>query len=359
MEPPPRGLNPGAVDPSMPRMRVAVIGGRGHLGKAAVAGLREQPGLEVVIAGRSSHNDVRVDLQRPESLSALDGFDAVVNCSDSLAAPPDALVERCLRQGPLLLETAGEPVAMRRLLAAFGRPRPGDAGTVLLGAGIFPGFSNLLAAEAIAAVPGCTSIELAMRWNPMSAGGAGMVSLVPHLLMVPTHRVVDGRLVEGPSIGPGPVLPFSDGPHPTLHLAFTEPTMLAHGHPQLREIATYGSVDPDFMTGAFRWVPLWLMQRRIVRAWMWLQFTVLRRGLLRRVSARVRIVARARNPAGDEVVLTHESPDGIADGGRMIAAMLLELAGRALPTGLQLPEALLTAEAIRRRLEPRTPSGPP
>lgn len=336
-------------------MRVAVIGGHGHLGRAIALGLAKSPGVEVAIAGRSSRNDVQVDLAREDSFGALDEFDAIVNASDSLIAPPDALVSRCLRRGPLLLETVGEPVAIRRILGAHPRDERGHAGTVVLGAGIFPGMSNLLAAEAIAAVEDCTGVELAMRWNPMSAGGGGMVRLVPHLLVVPTHRVDDGRIVEGPAMGPGPTLPFSDGEHPCLHLPFTEPTMLARTHPELREIATYGSVDPDIMTRAFHLFPLWLMQRSLVRAMMWLQFTVLRRFVLRSVPAHVRIVARARNDDGDEAVRTFDARDGIAVGGDLVAAMLSLLHDP--PAGLHLPDELFTAEAVRdamlRLAEPR------
>ena len=325
-------------------MRVAVIGGRGHLGQAAVHGLREHESMHVEVAGRSPRNDVQLDLTRPESFGVLDDFDAVINCSDSLAAPPDALVSRCRRHGPLLLETSGDPAALRRILRA---PAAGGEGSVVLGAGIFPGMSNLIAAEAIAAVRACSSIELGIRWNPMSAGGAGMVALVPHLLVVPTHRVVDGRCVEGPPMGPGGELPFSDGRHATLHLPFTEPTMLAHTHPALPNIATFGSVDPDVLMLGFRFMPAWLMQRRLVRWLMWLQFSVLRRGLLRRRAARVRICARARNVAGDEAIRTFDAKDGIEAAGHILAAMLLESAN--LPPALHLPDAVMTAESIRRR----------
>lgn len=340
-------------DPEHSVMRVIVIGGRGHLGRAVVAGLRKQA-IEVAVAGRSRPNDVRVDITDPTRLDVLDDFDAVVNCSDSLAAAPDELVRRCLLRGPLLLETVGEPVAIRRLLGAS---HPTGHGTVLLGAGIFPGMSNLIAAEAIAAVEACTSVELAMRWNPMSAGGGGMVALVPHLLGVPTHRVVEGDVVEGPPMGPGPELPFSDGRHATLHLPFTEPTMLARTHPQLANIATYGSVDPDAMMLGFRVLPGWLMRRRIVRWLMWLQFTLLRRVLLRRVPAHVRICARATNARGDEAVRTFVAEDGIGWAGEIVAAMLLELSD--VGPGLHLPDAVLTAELVRARLSaPRSTATP-
>ncbi len=326
-------------------MRVAVIGGRGHFGRSVVAGLREHADIEVVVAGRSVHNDIRVDLADSASLHALDEHDAVVNCADSLAAPPDMLVRRCLHGGPPLVETVGEPVAIRRILHSVACDDTPPRSPVLLGAGIFPGMSNLVAAEAIAAVEDCSGVEVAMRWNPMSAGGAGMVGLVPHLLVVPTHRIVDGAVVEGPSMGPGPDLPFPDGVHGSLHLPFTEPTLLAHTHPHLRSIAAYGSVDPDVMMSMFRWFPKWLLCCRPMRALLWLQFTVIRRLVRRGTPAHVRIVARARNDAGKEEIRTFEAEDGIATAGRIVAAMLLEL--RHAPPGLHVPGGSILGGGIR------------
>ncbi len=328
-------------------MQVAVIGGFGHLGAAVVHGLRAA-GLEVAIAGRSARSDVQVDLTRPDTFAALDRFDAIVNCSDSVAAPPDDLIAYCLEHEALLLETASEPVALRRVIERY-RNDPGrHRGTVLLGAGIFPGFSNLLAAEAIAGVPDCNAVELGIRWSPFSGGGAGMVRLVPHLLVVPTQRVEAGQLVEGPAMGPGPELPFPDGTQPSLHLAFVEPTMIALRHPELREVATYGSFEPNLINRSFRLFPLWLMQRPITRLCLWIQFTVLRRFLLRRRTSHVLMVVRARNAAGDEAIRHFTAPDGIAMAGHIVAAMLLELDGPS--PGLYVPPDLLDAEAIRRRL---------
>ncbi len=328
-------------------MRVLVIGGHGHLGSSVVRALHRLEGMEVSTGGRSSRNDVRLDLERPDSFSALDTFEVVINCSDSLAAPPDALVQRCIERGPTLLETTADPVTIRRLVAA--PPSTGGVGAVLLGAGLFPGLSNLIAAAAIADVERCTSVELAIRWNPMSAGGGGMVALVPHLLRVATHRQVGGRLVEGPSMGPGPRLPFSDGEHACLHLPFTEPTMLAQTQSHVRDIAVFGSLDPDVMMDAFGWVPLRVLQNVVARWLMWLQFTALRRLLLRRVRSRDRIVARATNEACDAAVRTFETTDGIAAAGDVTAAQIPDLL-QAKP-GLHLPDGLSSVEAIRKRLE--------
>lgn len=327
-------------------MKIAVIGGRGHFGRAIVSGL-ERAGHDVVTAGRSAKNQVRIDLRSPATYPALDPFDAVVNCSDSLAAPPDPLIRHVLEAGGLLIETAGEPVVVRRVLADH-RPDQGHRGTVVFGAGIFPGYSALLAGEAVDSLPGATGVELGIRWNPMSAGGGGMVALVPHLLGVSTHQRRGGELEVGPPMGPGPTLPFPDGPHATMHLPFTEPDLLARSRPGLLDIATYGSVDPDVMMLGFKLIPGALMRTRLMRALMWLQFTVLRRGLLRAVPSRVRMVARATSPDGEEAVRTLDVPDGIAAAGHLVAATLAAVGEP--PPGLHLLDALTTAAEVRAHL---------
>src|SRR5689334_10212446 len=118
--------------------RVLVIGGRGFLGGRVVAGLRAQPGLEVVAGSRGG--GVAVDLGVPESFAAMDGFDTVVDCSDSLAAPPDAALAWCVARGKTFLETTAEPRTIERLL----RAGPGGPGLAVVGVGLFPGVSNLL-----------------------------------------------------------------------------------------------------------------------------------------------------------------------------------------------------------------------
>lgn len=315
---------------------MVVIGGRGHMGAAAVQAFRAA-GVEVASAGPSASNDLQVDLRDASTLSRLDAFDAIVNCSDSLVAAPDELVRHVIERGGLLLESAAEPVTVRRLLAARFDEGPG---TAVLGAGIFPGLSNLLAAEAARAVGDCHALELGIRWSPLSAGGGGMVGLVPHLLDVPTHKYVDGALVDGPPVEAGPRLPFAEGERATLHVAFCEPTMLRQSR-SIPNVAVYGSFAPDILMTSFRLTPLWLLRLSIVRAWLWLQFTVLRRFLLRSVHASVRIVARARNLSGEEAIVRCEAPDGIACGGTVIAAMVACLKRRELPGGLHLCDALL------------------
>lgn len=339
--------------PDDARVRVVVIGGHGHLGAAIVSALRAAAGFEVAIAGRSA--DVHIDLHDADTFAALAGFDAIVNASDTLRAPPDALVRHCLERGQLLLETAAEPVFVRRVLAADLRAGPG---TVVLGAGLFPGLSNLLAADTAARVEACTSLELAIRWSPFSGGGGGMVALVPHLIRVPTQHRAAGRMIEGSPVESGPVLPFSDGEHASLHVAFSEPSMLARSL-DVPNVAVYGSFVPDVVMASFRFTPLWLLALAPVRAWLWLQFTILRRFLLRRVPADVRMVARARAADGREALARLHVRDGIAACGWAIVGALRHLADHRPPPGLVLPDRAMRLDDVLVRIPECPPDALP
>lgn len=323
-------------------MRVAVIGGHGFLGRHVIAAL-ERAGVPALAAGR--RGALRVDLTRPESFDALRACDLVIDCGDSVAAPPDALIAWCLAEGVTLVETAAEPLLTERVLRAHRDAGPPARGTVLLGAGIFPGISNLLAASAARAAGACRQLSLGIRWSTLSAGGAGMVRLVPHLVRVPTRRYRDGVAIEGAPVEPGPTLPFPSGDARTLALPFSEASLLARST-GVPEIAVYAAPQPRALGPLFRLTPPWLLGLWPVRIALGLLFTLLRRLLLARRSTPVELVAVAEG--GRRCVLGACTRDGIAHAGADIAAMALALTERPC-SGLAMPEELFELDAIVER----------
>ncbi len=307
-------------------MRILVIGGRGHLGETIVAAGRAA-GHEVHTGGRGAANDRRIDLHAPESFRVLDDYALTINASDTVSAPPDALVADCVAKGRALVETGADPVYYRRQLAAV----PEGPGRVLLGAGVFPGLSNLLAVHVLQAGGG-QGVELAIRWSPFSGGGGGMVRLATHLLDVPTQRWVEGQRQASAQVEAGPEFDFVHGRAGSLSVAFTEPDLLAFstGAPRL---ATYGSFEPNFIMSSFVHMPGWLLRARVMRWLMTVQFTVLRRVLLRNRKSRVQLTARALDADGQPGRwLGFAHPDGIGLGG--VASVLMGEALVAAPEGV-------------------------
>jgi hypothetical protein len=339
--------------------RVLVIGARGHLGQQAVAGLRRLGGGAEVICG-SRRGDAAVDLARPQTWEALRAFDLIVNCADTVTAPPDGLIRFCLEEGLALIETGSEPGMVRRVLASA-RPsgaspqgQGGWRGVVVVGAGIFTGLSNLLGAAAVErAGPGCQRLALGIQWSPLSAGGGGMVNLVGHLLGASTVRYEGGVAVEGPPVQAGVALAFGAqrAPRATLHLPFSEASMLRLST-GLPAVAVYGALQPALLGAMFLWLPLWLLQTRAMRGWLWLQFTLLRRVLLRWRRSPVDLVAVASDAQGRRLAVGHlHADDGMALAGGAIAAQAEALlAGRPAP-GLYMADECARLDPIFSRAQ--------
>jgi short subunit dehydrogenase-like uncharacterized protein len=331
-------------------VKIVVVGGRGFLGRRAVSALSTS-GAEVVVAGRSG--PLVVDLARPETFTALAGADVVVNASSSHAAPPDALVAHCLAEGLVLLEASSDRVVVERLLD---RHRGREAkGALVLGAGIFTGVSNALARAAIESLPGATSLELGVETSPFSGAGGGTVDLMADVLALPTASVDGGARVLGPSVAPGPSMPFYDGPRATLHVPFAEPAMI-HASTGVPSVRMFMAPRPAFLRLAFLAIPAFLSRTRLFVAFMRAYFSVLRRLVLRTVSTRVGLVAVARR--GDDVrSVALRVEDGFALAGVAIAATALALAERSpRPTGTFVVDELVPLDAMLARARRLAPS---
>lgn len=217
----------------------------------------------------------------------------------------------------------------------------------MLGGGIFTGLSNLLGAHVAQAVDGCRALRLGIRWSPFAAGGAGIVNLMQHLVAVGARHYEAGRELEAPSVAPGPALPFADGEARTMQLAFAESTML-HASTAVPDIGVYASVRPGLLRSVFLYTPGWLLRSRPMRAWLWLQFTLLRRVFLRWRSVPVELVAV--DAAGGRTVATLSAARGMSAAGGAIAAkaeMLARASSR--PTGVVMCDEVLSLRPVVER----------
>jgi hypothetical protein len=154
---------------------IVVIGGNGFYGKRIVESLTAR-GHQVRVASRAA--DVSVDLGNSDTFAPLGHYDIVINASDSLAAPPDALAGWILKEGGVLMDLGADPTTVDRLLALDAS----DAkGTIIVGVGLFPGLSTILAAEAQSEFD-ADEITLAIRLSPFSGAGDGTIRLMTEML---------------------------------------------------------------------------------------------------------------------------------------------------------------------------------
>lgn len=330
-------------------MKVIVVGGSGHLGALAVKALRRDPSVTVLTAGRraSGEGAVRVDLADPSTFGAVDGADVVVDVADTTTTRPDSLAEYCQGKGITFLEASSDRDAVARLMKLDAR---GGEGTVVLGAGIFTGLSNLLAAAAAAKVKGARSVTWAVRTTPFSGAGRGTVELMASVLALPTLRYEGGRRVEGPPVLPGPRMPFPSGEEPTIEVPFAESEML---HRSLGlDVRVAMSPYPNLLQRVFLWTPVSVLRSRWYRWFMARYFSVLRGVLLSGRASTTEMVARVEGEGGASATMTLRAEDGMRAGGVAIAAMARVLgAKRPAAKGAVTVDQVMTLEEALSGME--------
>lgn len=321
-------------------MSVAVIGGRGFYGRRVLELLGEQ-GIPATIASRTrGAGRVQVDLERPETLAALDDFETVINCSDSLGASPLALIERRLDKGGRLIEGTANLATIEAVLGRW----PASAsercrGTVLLGMGIAPGLSNLLAAHLCRGVTP-QRLVCAMRVSGFTAGGGGMARLMAQALVGDAVYFEDGQRRTGSPASVTARIPFADGDKIGLRVTLPESAMLVRSL-SVRTISTYLVPEPQLMRIPI--VGLARVMRPRFTEWMtkvmWLQRSVLLRGVVG--SMRLGVLHRDR-------AAWLRASDGMRTSAAAIVASLDALDGA--PRGVVLPDQCLTLPDMLGRI---------
>jgi len=327
--------------------RVVVVGGTGFLGSRAVAALRRVEGVDVVVASRRS--EVRVDLSDPTTFGALHGAALVIDLADATSTPPDELAKWCLSNGVRLLETTSDFSAIERLCKVDTK---GATGTLILGAGIFTGLSNLLAREAIRKVDEPTSVSLAIRSSPYSGAGTGTVALMAAILSVSGASFRNGKRVSHPPVERGPNVRFTAGTAPSLRIPLAEVLMLS-ASTGASGIDAYFSPKPSLLVWAFLAMPGFVLKSALFAAFMRAYFGFLRRYILKNVVTTTELHAEAEGKSGKRATLDLSARDGMTTGGVAIAAMAAELLEQErIASGLLMIDDLLELEVVLTRMRP-------
>lgn len=304
-------------------MKIIVLGGKGFLGRRVVAALEERS-YTVAVGGRSG--PVVVDVTREETFGGLDDFDVVINCSDTVIASPHQAVEYTLERGKTWIETTADGATLARLADDY-RPLAGDSrstdGVLVMGMGIFPGLSNVLAKHLSEKVESCRHLELAVRFSPFTGAGPGMCRLISHFLGISPQFVVEGRLREVSPFDPGPDLSFPSGLHSTLAVPFVEPMLLQRSL-GLSEISAYLSLQPGWLhelTSAMIWsCPSAILRWSLIRDTAYYYLRFLRGVVLRKRPAHIEMTGVAHSSTGESATGGFEFPDAIRATGAAVAA---------------------------------------
>jgi hypothetical protein len=326
-------------------MRVLVLGGAGFFGRRVVTALRAQ-GADVAISGR--RGEVAIDVEHVDA-SQLARYDVVINCTDTLAAPPDRLHAAALAAGVIYLEPTAEPGPIVHALAK--RTQLTGDGVAVLGVGIFPGLSNLAAHAAFDANGGHGPIEVAMQFSPFTAAGAGMVALIAHLMAEPAPCFIGGKREIRPAFSSGKPMPFGGSWSSTLRAAIPE-TDLLHETLDTPDVVALLSPTPTIMMPLLRLaailVPPWKPLKRAYLAMLRVSVGLLRRVLFRKRPTHVVVSALAgrHGDAHEGQFINLATPDGISCGAYAIAAAAALLVAKRPAPGTHILDALVTLDEI-------------
>ncbi|MBK7156945.1 MAG: hypothetical protein IPL19_07740 [Sandaracinaceae bacterium] len=322
--------------------RVLVVGGTGYYGQKVMDALG-RAGFDVTSAARSGA-DVRVDLRDASTFAAFRDYAAIVNASDSVRARPDDALRFALAEGLLWVEMGADPALTERALSLSVAPA---RGTVVLGAGIFPGLSTALAVGLAGA--DAESVELGIRLSPLSGAGRGNCALMTHTLALPSVRYDAGERVTGRTVGPRAVMPFyGDEPQTAAEMALPDADLIARATKAPTVRARF-ALQPGFLLHNFRALA-WLADRLGtlrggLLAVSYVMLWALRSVLLRRVSSPVDLSVVVQSPSGTRRRLVRV-PDGTAGTALALAAFVRELLPRRLPTGVVVAGQLVSADAL-------------
>jgi hypothetical protein len=230
--------------------RVLIVGA-GYLGHQVADALASAGGVAVTISSSTARpGRAHLDLRDPSTFGVFQEQDIVVNCSDPMKASPQAAALECLRTGRVFLETTAHVPTVEKLLQ-LEREHPGGPGLVVVGVGLFPGVSNLIARLLQERNIPAERLEFGVRLNALSAGGRGMVNQMIDSLFEPSIRYVDGQRVVDKPISPGIVFPFRSGASSTLATGFCE-SVLFHDSMGVPNTASYLALKPGIFMSAVR-----------------------------------------------------------------------------------------------------------
>ncbi len=328
--------------------RVLVVGGTGYYGEKVVHALR-RAGVGVVESAARRGADVDLDLNDATTFGPMRDYDAIVNASDSVRAHPDDAMRFALTEGLIWVEMGADPELARRGLSLDVAPAKG---TVVLGAGIFPGLSTCLAVDqACVAGAEAETVELGVRLSPLSGAGRGNCALMTHTLALPSVRYEQGVRVPGRTVGERRPMPFGDHDDETqvaAEMALPDVDLIARAT-RAPNVRTRFALQPGFLLHNFR-VLAWMADklgsfRGGLLSLSYLMLVGLRAALLRRVSSRVDLSVVASGPGwtSERVISV---PDGTEGTATATAAFVHALLRRRLPTGVVIAGQLVALDEI-------------
>ncbi len=269
--------------------------------------------------------------------------DFVVNTSDTLAASPTLAIDYALYNGVRFVEAGAHSGTMEQLMRRTRGPAAdpdGWTGTLLLGMGLFPGLSNLLAKQLLQWVEPPERIDVVVRLNPLAGGGPGLVELMVRATQDDTVYYERGGRVSGPPIRPGVPLFTGRTTVPTMGIGLPEAHMLSASL-GIPSVATYVTTIPTLpgwiAAPLLRWIPNGPDAEKVFVPLMRRYLRTIRTRLFKRKPEFVEINVVTGD--GDQLAL--RTDDGVSATAHALAASVAAMDASHPPPGAYLPDELL------------------
>lgn len=234
------------------------------------------------VRGYSRSSSPPVNLAKKETFSNLDSARIVVNLSADASTSPEELIQYCLQAGKTWIECSSEAKVIRSLHGRFRDQCV--AGRLILGAGIFTGLSNLMAAASIEKIKGEDEpykISLVLRSSPFSGCGESTVDLMVQAFHAERYQVREGQIYPSSGVAAGPRIQVASGHSiPTICSPLPEVLMLHHstGIPNIEGLF---SPLPTLLCRAFTWIPSGISRTRWYQSGLRAYFKLLRTKLFK------------------------------------------------------------------------------
>jgi len=252
---------------------------------------------QIYIGSRSqiSPNHVKIDLEKPEDYDVMKDYDYVVNCDSFNSEIYEGLIKYCINQQITFIETAADPKVIETILQIRDRSKiiSEQSGLFILGAGIFPGFSNLLCKQSIDRNSPVEKIELAIRYNVLSGAGKGMCRLMidtigSHCFWFEHHSKISSK-APFHSIKS---LPFKNGKFSSLQVSLPE-TLFINSYARISSVKSYISFMPTIMNKpayySFNAIPYTGFLKKYFLKFLYTFFILFRSKLLRNKKTDIQI----------------------------------------------------------------------
>lgn len=343
-------------------MKVLLIGGSGFIGKHIKKTLKKyNPELHVITGTRSpkAGDEIYFDILNEKLFNSLKNFNFIINCSDTFIASPLSIIDYCLFNNLVFLEITADSNIIEKILHQYRNTKQLNykiTGSVIIGLGIFPGLSNILAGYLLKNAYTKGSIELGIKTNFFSGAGKSMAKLMVDMIDKNAVYYLEKEKREIQPMTKGTLFPLYKNGIPahkykSLYACFAEAVMLNFST-SASFIACYYIPSSKLIYFSLRSISLFTNRfcfaKKIIVKVLYGSIIFIRNFLFKNVSTPVTIfcIANQKFSTASPEFLTYKFEDGILDMTLMISAILKQISNKLPLKGVWMPDELFDIEEL-------------